>query len=232
MIRILIILAILIPSILMGTGEDGTEPQPPTVTVGAGAAKTPAPTNTRTLTLTSTPTLARTAPPTETAAPTQIPTQAPTSNRQPAPSYNTRIAIPKFGVDAPIVVKGVDADGVMESSNGAYDVAWYDFTAWPGTGGNAVFSGHVDYVGVGPAVFWHLKDLVQGDVVEVHLVDGAVYEYRVASKEQLYAGEIDVGEVTGRTEQEIITLITCAGTFDPSVGDYDQRLIVRAERID
>jgi hypothetical protein len=47
----------------------------------------------------------------------------------------------------------------MPSPDNAWDVAWYDFSARPGAGSNAVFSGHVDYHDVGPAVFWNLRDL-------------------------------------------------------------------------
>ena len=65
-------------------------------------------------------------------------------------------------VDAPLVTLGVDDNGVMQSTSNAYDVAWYDFSARPGAGGNAVFSGHVDYHDVGAAVFWNLRELERG----------------------------------------------------------------------
>ena len=71
----------------------------------------------------------------------------------------TRIVIPNAKVDAPLVTLGIDANGVMESTKNATDVAWYNFSARPGTAGNAVFSGHVDYHDVGEAVFWNLRDL-------------------------------------------------------------------------
>lgn len=144
-----------------------------------------------------------------------------------------RILIPRFEVDAPVVVRGVDENRVMETPSGPWDVAWYDFSARPGFGGNAVFSGHVDYVNVGPAVFWNLKDLVQGDRVEVRLEDGTLYRYQVVGREIVSANptEEQLAGIVGPTQQEIITLITCGGTFDPSVGQYDQRVIVRAERL-
>ena len=41
----------------------------------------------------------------------------------------TRIVIPDAEIDAQIVVKGVDAAGVMIAPDNAYDVAWYDFSA-------------------------------------------------------------------------------------------------------
>ena len=149
----------------------------------------------------------------------------------PSEAAIARLAIPRFEVDAPVVVRGVDANGIMETPDGPEDVAWYDFTAKPGFGSNAVFSGHVDYINYGPAVFWNLKDLNPGDGIEVRLEDGTVYRYSVEQREQVYADEADVGKIVGPTPTEIITLITCGGTFDPSVGQYDQRVIVRAQRL-
>ena len=140
------------------------------------------------------------------------------------------IAIPKFEVEAPVVVRGVDAQGIMETPDGPTDVAWYDFTARPGFGSNAVFSGHVDYINYGPAVFWHLKDLEANDIIEVRLQDGTTYQYAVKEREMVFAANADVGQIVGPTDAEIITLITCGGGFDPSVGQYDQRVIVRAQR--
>ncbi|OGO51556.1 MAG: hypothetical protein A2148_01395 [Chloroflexi bacterium RBG_16_68_14] len=142
-----------------------------------------------------------------------------------------RILIPAIEVDAPISIKGTDAAGVMETPNGPWDVAWYDFSARPGAGSNAVFSGHVDYVDVGPAVFWRLRELAPEDIVEVRLEDGTVYRYRVAAMDTVEAATADVAKIVGATEQEMATLITCTGTFDASTGQYDKRLIVRAERM-
>ena len=146
-----------------------------------------------------------------------------------------RLRIPKYDVDAPVIVLGVDENGVMESPEGPWDVAWYDFTTKPGKEvGNAVFSGHVDWTfdsGPAGAVFWHLKDMVNGDVVEVVLEDGTVYKYSVISKELVDPDTADVGAIVGPTERDIVTLITCGGTFNYATGHYENRTIVRAERI-
>jgi LPXTG-site transpeptidase (sortase) family protein len=138
------------------------------------------------------------------------------------------IAILKYDITAPVVIRGVDAAGVMQTPDGPTDVAWYDFTSKPGYGSNAVFSGHVDYINYGPAVFWHLKDLVEGDIIEVRLQDGTVYAYRVKSVENVAAATADVGAIVGDTPVEIITLITCGGSWNGH--EYDSRTIVRAER--
>jgi sortase A len=142
-----------------------------------------------------------------------------------------RIVIPSIGVDAPITTKDMDADGVMEPPDGPEDVAWYGFTARPGGGSNAVFSAHVDYHGYGPAVFADLKKLEKGDLVEVHTADGAVYRYEVTLSLSYPAETAPFEEIVGPTSREVITLITCAGSFDQAARQYSHRLVVRAERV-
>lgn len=144
-----------------------------------------------------------------------------------------RIVIPKFGVDAPIQVKGVDGNNQMESPDGPVNVAWYDFTSRPGHGSNAVFSGHVDYVNYGPAVFYNIGNLVPNDVIEVRLEDGAVYSYSVVSINSVSANpsQEELASIVGPADNDIITLITCGGTFNYSTHEYDSRTIVRATRV-
>jgi LPXTG-site transpeptidase (sortase) family protein len=157
-----------------------------------------------------------------------------------------RILIPKFDVDAPMITLGLDENNVMESPDDPCDVAWYDFTSYPGFGSNAVFSGHVDWYnlgsqgcrcdspggcgGAGPAVFWNLKDMVRGDLIEVRLQDGTVYQYRVIAKQQV-SGTSDFREIVSSTEKEIVTLITCGGTFNQEDRHYNDRVVIQAERV-
>ena len=157
-----------------------------------------------------------------------------------------RVLIPKYDVDAPVIILGLDEDNVMEAPDEPCDVAWYDFTSYPGFGSNAVFSGHVDWFnlgtagckcedpngcgGAGGAVFWDLKNMVLGDLVEVRLTDGTLYQYEVITKQQV-SGSSDFREIVSATEKEIVTLITCGGTFDQEDGHYRDRVIIQAERI-
>jgi len=142
-----------------------------------------------------------------------------------------RLVIPKIGVDAPVVTLGVDSQGVMQSPKSAFEVGWYDFTAQPGTGGNAVFSGHVDFASVGAAVFWNLRQLGPGDLVEVRLADGTAYQYLVVSSTSYPGDDAPVADIVGPTGKDTVTLITCTGTFNREVRQYSHRLVVRAERI-
>jgi LPXTG-site transpeptidase (sortase) family protein len=165
---------------------------------------------------------------TPTAGPTPTPTgQFPPGDNAPI----TRLVIEKAKIDAPVVQKGLDSQGVMQAPDNAFDTAWYDFSARPGFDGNAVFAGHVDYVKVGPAVFWNIKDLEEGDIVEVQLADGVSYKYAVNSKRQYDADTAPVAQIVGPTPNQTVTLITCGGTFNTATHQYDKRLVVRAERI-
>jgi LPXTG-site transpeptidase (sortase) family protein len=142
-----------------------------------------------------------------------------------------RLVIPKIQVDAPVVTLGVDGNGVMQSPSQPFDVGWYDFSARPGFGGNAVFSGHVDFVNVGPAVFWDLGKLGPGDLVEVRLADGTAYQYLVVSTVSYAADEAPIAEIVGPATKDTVTLITCTGAFNREIRQYSHRLVVRAERL-
>ena len=162
---------------------------------------------------------------------TATPTSTPAPSPSPVAVPPVRLLIPAIGVDAPVSVKGVRPDAVMDVPNGPEDVAWYNFTARPGMGGNAVLSGHLDYRNYGAAVFWRLKELGEGDIVEVRLADGSALRYQVSLKLSYDARMAPVSEIVGPTSKEVVTLITCGGTFDSGSRNYSDRLVVRAERI-
>ncbi len=143
----------------------------------------------------------------------------------------TRIVIPAIQVDAPVTVKGLDSQGVMEAPDDPVHVAWYRFSSRPGAGGNAVFAGHVDYASVGPAVFWNLENLNSGDVIDIRLEDGTDYRYRVTTKETFEEASAPLDRIVGPTPGDAVTLITCVGNFNRATQRYDQRLVVRGERI-
>ena len=165
-------------------------------------------------------------------APTPGPTPTPSAKFPPgADAEIARLKIPSVEIDAPVVIRGLDSQRVMQTPNNAVDTAWYDFTARPGFDGNAVFSGHVDYVNVGKAVFWNLKDLKANDEIEIEMADGTVYTYAVKSLNQYDALAAPIEEIVGDTPEQAVTLITCSGTFNNVTRQYDKRLVVRAERV-
>ena len=143
------------------------------------------------------------------------------------------VRIPKIGVEADVEYLAI-IDGVMQNPNGPFLVGWYEETAKPGATGNAVMAGHVDYYTVGPAIFYDVKLLTQGDQIEVIGEDGTSAFFAVDWLQNFPAQPTpeEIQDIVGPTEDENLTLITCIGTFDAGSGEYDQRLIVRASMIE
>lgn len=165
------------------------------------------------------------------------PTPEPSPTPEPTPPLVVsevpyRMVIEKIGVDAPIIELGMDSQGIPEVPKNPDDVAWYNFSANPGEGSNAVFAGHVTWYG--PAVFYNLGQLEVGDTVRLVAEDGREYTYRVFDVFSVDPSDPNAVQVMAPTPKDIITLITCGGTWipDPSArfgGYYTDRLIVQAE---
>jgi len=187
-----------------------------------------------------------------TVSPTPVPPTVVAPEPTPVPSDApvARLVIPRIKVDAAIQVLGLSSDGAMQDPKGPKEVGWYDltrsfenFSSYPGWGGNAVFAGHVDYINYGPAVFWRLKELQPDDEVDVRLADGTGYTYKVTSMDSLTekangdlvsaasGAPVQVTDIVGPVGREVITLITCEGTFNTRTREYDKRLVVRADRV-
>lgn len=141
------------------------------------------------------------------------------------------IRIPAIQVDAEIERRPI-VNGVMQDPTGPFVVAWYGATGRLGEpNGNVVLAGHVDYAGVGPAVFARVGELVEGDEVELLGESVKSFRFRVAWSRMYDAATAPVEEIIGPTDAQSTTLITCGGNFDQGTQTYDQRLIVRAERV-
>jgi len=139
------------------------------------------------------------------------------------------LVIEKLRVLAPIEVKGVDARNVMEAPDRPADAAWYRFTARPGSGGNAVFSGHRDFgQPATPAVFWHLDQLGPGDAIAVVSDRQTQILYRVVRTWDYSVTSIPMEQVLAADPGDAVTVITTSGTY--LRGGYDHRLVVRAVR--
>jgi sortase A len=158
-------------------------------------------------------------------AATSTPASAPAASLQPQ-----QLAIPRIGVQAPIENKGIDSHNQMEAPDKPFDVAWYPFTAKPGSGGNAVFAGHKDFAGVGPAIFWKLGQLRPGDTIEVSGAGQVQLHYEVTQTWDYTLSDIPMASVLAQGNGDQVTLITCAGSYSKAAG-YDHRLVVRAKRV-
>lgn len=139
------------------------------------------------------------------------------------------LQIEKAGIDAGIEKSRV-VDGAMQDPTGPWVVAWYENLGTLGRVGNVVMAGHIDYWNVGPSVFYNLATLQPGDDIVVSGDDGKTYPFTVDWVRQFDSTSIPLDEVTGPTDQQTLTLITCGGAFDYVSGQYLQRTVVRASR--
>jgi LPXTG-site transpeptidase (sortase) family protein len=170
------------------------------------------------------------------ATPTQAPTSPPTNAAPPlAGSY--RMIIDSIGVDAPVATYGLDENDIPIVPTGpdaAQIVAWYDFSAQPGTGGNSVFAGHVTWFGNG--VFLKLDTIQAGDTIRLLDDKGGEVVYRVTANQSLAPDDPEAVKTMYPTDRDMVTIITCGGTFydtnDPVAGgDYTQRIVIKAELV-
>jgi sortase A len=140
------------------------------------------------------------------------------------------IAIEKISLNAQIETLQI-VNSVMQDPTGPWVVSWYKETGKPGELDNIVMAGHLDYWDVGPAVFYNIGQLEQGDQIDVTGDDGLTYSYAVDWVENYDANNATIPDIVGSTDVEALTLITCGGPFDYQNGVYLQRTVVRSHRI-
>ncbi len=169
------------------------------------------------------------------ASPPPAITPAPADAAPPSPPAQSsayppnRLIIPSLGIDSPWLALGWLPNGVtMDSPPGPQDLGWYTFTAQPGSAGNAVFAGHVDWHTGAAALFAHLDSLGTGAEVDVSRADGTLVRYTVASATWYDLYHTPAAPIIAPTTVPTVTLITCGGDFDQSTHEYDQRLVIRA----
>jgi sortase (surface protein transpeptidase) len=165
---------------------------------------------------------ATTAPTTTAAAPSST---RPARARKPSPPV--WVEIPSIGVSSRLIRLGLNADGTMEVPRDYGLAGWFTGGAMPGQDGPAVISGHVDSKS-GPAVFYRLRELRPGDLVEVVQAGGARVRFAVERTEQVDKRRFPTADVYYPTLVPRLRLVTCGGSFDPATGHYRSNLIVYA----
>lgn len=141
--------------------------------------------------------------------------------------------IEALSVEAPVFGAGGSPDtGEMDVPETIHDVAWYKFGPSPGQPGSAVLAAHVDLAGQGPGVFFDLRALVEGDQVVVDFSDGSSRAFEVVDGFTYSKQELDTQRIFARSGPPVLTLITCGGAFNPSLGRYDSNVVVYATPAD
>lgn len=167
---------------------------------------------------------------------TPVPSPAPTSIPQPTPAApSPRITTATVRIGNTLTIPSIGFSGSIAdvglTSGNAIDVPTHHVGYWtgsprPGTPGAAFLDGHVD------GVFAKLSQLQAGQTFSV-TYGGQTFRYSVVHTETVQLAGIDMNRALspygGATEG--INLMTCAGTYIPSMGTYDQRFVVYAVRV-
>ena len=137
------------------------------------------------------------------------------------------ISLPSLGViGAEIVPVGLEENGELEVP-GANGVGWYQFGAGiEGGRGSAVLAAHIAYNGR-DGVFRDLADTNVGEQIVVER-DGQDVVYLVESVTQYGKWDLPIDDLFSETGDERIVLITCGGSFNPSLRSYDDNVVVVA----
>lgn len=143
------------------------------------------------------------------------------------------IDIPAIGVAAGLMTLGGQTGDASDPSlptpplaRAASTAGWYQFSAVPGTAGNAVIVGHVDTY-AGPGVFYNLYQLLPGDAIYVD-VGTTRQRFEVTSDRELPKSSFPVNQVFGTTKKHMLWLITCGGSFDYTTRHYLDNILVSA----
>ena len=143
-----------------------------------------------------------------------------------APSRPSTLAIPKIGVQAPIVAVGRTPNGAMQTPDPG-QVGWYRHGPRPGEPGPAVLVGHLD-TRTDPDVFHRLGQLRPGDEILVGQADGTTSRFLVGRLEQHPKTALPTNRIWTRANRPLLRLITCTGSFDNATRHYRDNLIVYA----
>lgn len=155
------------------------------------------------------------------------------SNYSVASDLPKYISIPKIKISKTRVLRlGLDKDGAPKTPRNVWDTGWYEGSSKPSDAtGAALIMGHVS----GPTnggIFYNLYRLSNGDEIQVTEGDGTIHTYKVVAKEEVPVSDINMNNylVSKNVDKPGLTLMTCAGEFNPKTQTYDKRLAVFAIR--
>lgn len=139
--------------------------------------------------------------------------------------------VPKASLYARIVRVGRTPWGGLGAPDNPEVIGWYEDGAEPGSQGNALLVGHLDYTDIngdtGVGVCYRLRDVIKGDQMIVRDErENIAYVYEIIKKEYVNADDPNAARYLSARNQSLLTLITCHGQFDKDAHEYAERLIV------
>ena len=160
-------------------------------------------------------------------APAETPAPSPVAAAPGAPVTPLWIDVPSIQARSTLVGLGLNADRTVEVPpvDEPMQAGWYRNSPAPGQDGPAIVLGHVDGNDQ-KGIFWRLREVENGDRVEVGRADGSIVAFEVYKVEQVPKEVFPTEAVYGDTERPEIRLITCGGEFDHAANNYLDNILV------
>lgn len=137
------------------------------------------------------------------------------------------LAVPAIKVNTRVMSLGSDKQGRVQvpPRSKAQFAGWYAYGPSPGEIGNAVFVGHVDTAKAGPAVFYRLGALKQGDAIHVRRKDGSVVNFTVDGVKAYPKATFPTNLVYGPSDRPGLRLVTCGGPWTKKAAYRDNVIV-------
>ena len=162
------------------------------------------------------------------AVPSAIPSPTPTPIG--VPQY---ISIPRLQLkDIGIEEVTTDLYGQMGIPQQPFLLGWYRDGTRPGEMGSAVLAGHYDLSNGDPSIFFNLHTLELGDSIVVQDSYGLTFTFIVEEKKLYHFEDAPIDTIFYRKDAKRLNLITCAGVWDITKHNYNERVVVYARMIE
>lgn len=146
----------------------------------------------------------------------------------PAP---TSITIDRLGVvdQSPVGLQVTDDE--LQVPEDYADIGWWSDGPTPGSTGAAIVVGHLDSP-TGPAVFYELGALAEGDEIVVRRADRSTATFEVEDVRSYSRDDFPSERVYREEGPAALHLLTCGGEYDTVTGEYTENVVVYAALVD
>ncbi|WP_327140329.1 class F sortase [Nocardia sp. NBC_01327] len=140
-------------------------------------------------------------------------------------STPTSFTISSIKASGSLISLGRNTDDSVQVPADYQQAGWYQQGPAPGEQGSAVILGHVDsYKGTG--VFFSLKKVKAGDMIDVTRADGKTAHFKVTDVRMYLKSQFPDQLVFGPRGGATLQVVTCGGDFDQSAKSYLSNVVV------
>lgn len=179
------------------------------------------------------------------AATTPTPTPQPLSTASPPPASPAptpaatgqavakpvQLTIASIELTSVLNPTGLDHTGAIQApAPGPHynQASWFTGSPKPGQNGPAVIVGHIDGPDQRTSVFFKLSSLRPGNQITITRADHSRITFEVYRLQRYAKNDFPTLAVYGNTDQPELRLITCAGQFDQTTGNYRDNTVAYA----